>query len=297
MKRPIAFLDVFAERPLAGNGLAVVAEADGVADEVMLAFALETRLSETTFVQAPVDKSAGYRNRIWTPGEELPFAGHPSLGTAVAIARWNRLHRADYVQETAGGLHPIEVSRQAGPDRTGGERWRASMLQAPTEFGAELDVAATMAAVGLDPADAHPDLPPQIASAGVAHAIVPLAGPDPLGRVAPDYEAIDALLAPHGAVVAYLASCDTTSGRVRARGFARIAAIGEDPATGSAAGPLCAYLAERAGCDEIVIRQGEEMGRPGVIEAQIVDGRARVSGDVIPLIEGTVELPADAGDG
>lgn len=294
MKRPIAFLDVFAERPLAGNGLAVVGEADGLADEVMLAFALETRLSETTFVQTATERDASYRNRIWTPGEELPFAGHPSLGTAVAIARWHRQHRADYVQETAIGLQPVQVTREAGPDRAGGERWRASMLQAPTELGAELDVAATMAAVGLEPADSHPDLPPRIASTGIPHAIVPLAGDDPLGRADPDYAAIDALLAPHGAVVAYLAACDLDAGRARARGFARIAAIGEDPATGSAAGPLCAYLEESAGCERIVVRQGEEVGRPSVIEAQIEDGRARVSGAVIPLIEGTVELPSEA---
>src|SRR3990170_2358886 len=99
MGRPVPFLDVFAERPLAGNGLAVVADADEVSDEVMFAFARETRLSETTFVQSPTVGGADYRNRIWTPGEEMPFAGHPSLGTAVAVARWSELDEASYVQQ------------------------------------------------------------------------------------------------------------------------------------------------------------------------------------------------------
>ena len=96
---PIAFLDVFAERPLAGNGLAVVDDADDVGDELMLTFARETRLSETTYLQSATDDGADYRNRIWTPGEELPFAGHPSRGPrsrcALARARGGGVHAAD----------------------------------------------------------------------------------------------------------------------------------------------------------------------------------------------------------
>ena len=87
MNHRLAWLDVFAERPLAGNGLAVVDDADGIADETMLAFAKEMGLSETTFVQSPGADGADYRNRILTVAAEIPFAGHPSLGTAVAVAR------------------------------------------------------------------------------------------------------------------------------------------------------------------------------------------------------------------
>src|SRR6188508_1088684 len=87
MAHRISWLDVFAERPLAGNQLAVVDAADGVSDEAMLAFAQETGLSETTFVQSPRAEEVDYRNRIFTVESELPFAGHPSLGTAVAVAR------------------------------------------------------------------------------------------------------------------------------------------------------------------------------------------------------------------
>jgi trans-2,3-dihydro-3-hydroxyanthranilate isomerase len=291
VKRQICFLDVFAERPLTGNGLAVVSDADGLDDEVMLAFAHETRLSETAFVQSPQADGADYRNRIWTPGEELRFAGHPSLGTAVAIARWRGQQQGDFVQETGAGLQPIRVRRDAGPDRAGGERWWATMLQAQTEFGDELDAEATMGAAGLSPADAHPELPPQIVSTGIPHAIVPLAAREALARAEPEYAAVDALLAPHGAVVLYLAWCEPEAGRARARGFARIVTIGEDPATGSAAGPLSAYLAVRGREDEVTISQGEEMGRPSTLEARMEDGRARVSGSVVPLVDGTVRLP------
>ena len=290
MKRPVAFLDVFAERPLAGNGLAVVDDADDVSDEVMLAFARETRLSETTYLQSARDDGADYRNRIWTPGEELPFAGHPSLGTAVAVARWRGLEEAAFTQQTGAGLQGIDVRRD-GETPDGAECWRATMLQAPTEFGSELDREATMRAVGLEPADAHPELPPQIVSTGLAHAIAPLADAASLARVLPDYPAIDELLAPHGAAVLYLAWVDPGTGQGRARGFSRIVALGEDPATGSAVGPLCAYLAERTGQTEITVGQGEEMGRPSVLNAEMEGDQVRVSGAAIPLIEGTVDLP------
>jgi trans-2,3-dihydro-3-hydroxyanthranilate isomerase len=287
-ERRISFLDVFAEHPLAGNGLAVVDDADGVGDETMLAFALETRLSETTYLQAPSDDGADYRNRIWTPGEELPFAGHPSLGTAVAVARWRDLDDAKFVQQTAAGLQPLEVRREAEGD---GERWAATMLQAETVFGAELDAAEALRAAGLEPGDAAEGLPPQVVSTGVAHVIAPIGDASALGRCEPDYPAIDALLTPHEAVVLYLAHVDPDTGSATARGFSRVVELGEDPATGSAAGPLAAYAHERSGVARLTVRQGEEMGRPSRIEAEVEEGRARVSGAVWPLIDGTVRLP------
>ena len=288
--RQVSFLDVFTDRPLAGNGVAVVADADALSDEVMLGFARETRLSETTFVQSASEAGAHYRNRIWTPGEELPFAGHPSLGTAVGIARWRGQTQASLVQQTGAGLQPLEVSREdAQPGAA--ERWRASMLQAETRFGVELEVDETMGSAGLSGADAHPELPPQIVSTGVAHAIAPLAEAGSLARVSPDYEAIDALLRPHEAVVLYLAWSDPESGRGRARSFSRIRELGEDPATGSAVGPLCAYLHRRAGASAITVEQGEEMGRPSKLEAEMEGELVRVSGSVVPLIDGSVVLP------
>ena len=290
MAHRVAFLDVFAERPLAGNGLAVVDAADRVPAEVMLAFAGETRLAETTFVQTAGEEDADYRNRIFTVAAEIPFAGHPSLGTAVAVARWRGLGEANLVQETEAGLQPIEVRSNLG--------WHASMLQNEAEFGAEPDPAATMRAVGLRPDDAHPELPPQIVTTGLPTVIVPVSDPSALARPEPDFAAIDELLAPIKTSTAptrrrpstWSGASPTGSGRGRA--CSRAAFWGARiPATGSAAGPLCAYLAERAGCERLTIAQGEEMGRPSVLEAEMEQGRPRVGGKVVPLIEGTVELP------
>ena len=289
MARRVAFLDVFAERPLAGNGLAVVDDADGVSDEVMLRFARETRLSETTFVQSAGEKGADYRNRIFTVVSEIPFAGHPTLGTAVAVARWRGLERAEFVQETQAGLQPIEV-------RSEGDGWRASMVQNEAEFAEELDPEAAMAVVGLRLADAHPELPPQLVSTGLPTVIAPVSAAGAVAGAEPDFGAIDELLADATLRAKetpnfYLVWCDPDRERARARMFSSGVPGGEDPATGSAAGPLCAYLAERTGSKRLVISQGEEMGRPSVLETEIEKGRPRVGGGVIPLIEGTVALP------
>ena len=284
MTHRISWLDVFAERPLAGNGLAVVDSADDVSEQAMLALAKETRLSETTFVQSARAEGADYRNRIWDPHEELPFAGHPSLGTAVAVARWRGLDRANFVQETVAGLQPIDVEEQ-------NVGWSASMLQNEAEFGPELEGDAVMAAVGLRPEDAHPELPPQVVSTGMPHVMAPVAEHEVLTRALPDYSTIYELSEPHGSMVIYLVWCEPDRGEARARSFTRTAEMGEDPATGSAAGPLGAYLSERTGCERVVIRQGEEMGRPSVLEVEMEDGRPRVAGGVIPVFDGEVSLP------
>ena len=284
----IAWLDVFAERPLAGNGLAVVDDADGVADEAMLALARELRLAETTFVQSADAGGAHYRNRIFTVQQEIPFAGHPSLGTAVAVARWRGLEEASFVQETQAGLQPINVRRD-------GDRWRAEMVQNEAEFGTPLDSEEAMHAVGLSSAEAHQDLPPQVVSTGLPTAIVPVSDAGSLARAAPNFESIDALLRdaePRAGETPtfYLVWVDEEAESARARMFSRAVIGGEDPATGSAAGPLGAYLSAQAGRERIVISQGEEMGRPSVLEVEMVEGRPRVGGGVIPVIDGEVSL-------
>src|SRR5215212_4068496 len=107
MAHALTWLDVFTDRPLTGNGLAVVHDADGVSDDTMLAFARETHLSETTFVQTATEAGADYRNRMMQG--ELPCAGHSSLGTAVAVARASGERSASYTQQTGAGLQPVEV--------------------------------------------------------------------------------------------------------------------------------------------------------------------------------------------
>jgi trans-2,3-dihydro-3-hydroxyanthranilate isomerase len=285
----ITWLDVFAERPLAGNGLAVLDEADPVGDEEMLAVAKEMGLSETTFVQTASEEGADYRNRIFTVERELPFAGHPSLGTAVAVARWRGLDGASFTQQTGAGLQAIEVRQE-------GSGWRAEMVQNEAELGSEFDPEAAMKSVALAPDDADPELRPQVVSTGLPTAIVPVASAAALARARPDFDAMDELLAdakPRAGETPsfYLVWHERGSGEARARMFSRVVPGGEDPATGSAAGPLGAYLHRHAGCERVVIRQGEEMGRPSVLVVEMVDGRTRVGGDVMPLIDGEISLP------
>ena len=284
MRRRLTWLDVFTDVPLAGNQLAVVHDADGLDDATMQAFARETRLSETTFVQTASASGADYRNRIWAAPGEMPFAGHPSLGTAVAVARERGQDKARYVQQTAPGLQPIEVE-------VDGERARASMLQEPPQFGARPSPADVLAAAGLPIAAADPELEPQVVSTGLAHLVVPLKDVAALRSAVPDRAAMRALLEPFGAVVLYLATVDMGERVARARGFfLDPAGITEDPATGSAAGPLLAYLHERDGTGELTVHQGVEMGRPSRIECAWAGDRPRVSGDVVVVADGDVLL-------
>ena len=246
-------------------------------------FARETRLSETSFVQSPDREGADYRNRIWTMKSEIPFAGHPSLGVAAAVARLRGETRVTYVQQTESGLQPVEVEFD-------GLVARVSMLQEPAVFGPELDTAEILAFVGLAPGDADPELPVQVVSTGVPQVIVPLGDPAALARAQPDYEAIGPLLAEHRAITYYLAAVDPASNSARTRSFMATAEMGEDPATGSAVGPLGAYVAARTGTQSLEVAQGVEIGRPSFLRVALEGDRVRVGGDAIVVIEGTVHL-------
>ena len=290
MARRLTWLDVFTSRPLAGNGLAVVHDADEVDDTTMLGFARETKLSETTFVQTATEEGADYRNRIWMTTRELPFAGHPSLGTAVAVARARGDREAHYVQQTAAGHQPVEV------ELGDGGLARASMLQEPARFGAEPEPGLVLAALGLLDADGHGELPPQFVSCGIQHLLIPVRDESVLARVRPDADALAAVLAEGEAICAYVAWPEPDGVAVQARGFflegAPLVAgslVAEDPATGSAAGPLCAYLHARTGVTRIDITQGVAMGRPSRIACEAGE-RVSVAGDVVVLIEGEVSL-------
>jgi trans-2,3-dihydro-3-hydroxyanthranilate isomerase len=276
----VTWLDVFTDRPLAGNGLCVVHDADDLDDATMLAVARETRLSETTFVQTPTRDGADYRNRIFATQGELPFAGHPSLGTAVAVARARGAAEASYVQETHAGLQPVEVVLD-------GARARASMLQGPVSAGSEPAPERVLAAVGLAPEDGHASWAPQVVSTGVAHLMAPVRDRAALDRAAGDPALLPALLGDLGAVVVYVVDVDASSATADARAFF-LGDVGllEDPATGSAAGPLMAYLAQRTGLEELTISQGARIGRPSTLHARLDGDGVQVAGDVVVLAEG-----------
>jgi trans-2,3-dihydro-3-hydroxyanthranilate isomerase len=248
----------------------------------MLAFARETKLMETTFVQSASVAGADYRNRIWTVAEEVPFAGHPSLGTAVAVALQCGHSEVVYHQQTLAGIQEVTVRRD-------GDRARASVLQERAETGPELDPAAVMAAAGLRAEDAHPELPPQRVSTGLPALIAPVRDTGAVARAVPDVPAIAAL--GQGVVNFYLCYIDPETRTARARSFPSLEVESEDPATGSAAGPLMLYVHDRLGLDTLDVVQGVEMGRPSRLIANVEDGRVRVAGDVVVLVTGTLRLP------
>jgi trans-2,3-dihydro-3-hydroxyanthranilate isomerase len=249
----------------------------------MGAFARETRLAETTFVQSASADGADYRNRIWTVGGEVPFAGHPSLGTAVAVADARGEAAASFVQETGAGRQPVDVRR------AGEGAWSASMLQEPATFGPELEPPHVMAAAGLSTADAHRTLAPQVVSTGLPTLVVPVTAAGAIPAAAPDPALVEVLLDRHEASSFYLFWHDGDGG-ARARMFTPLVEGGEDPATGSAVGPLCAYLHRGGIASRVEVTQGVEMGRPSRLVAELDGDRVRVSGDVVVVIRGEVYL-------
>jgi trans-2,3-dihydro-3-hydroxyanthranilate isomerase len=246
----------------------------------MLAFARETKLSETTFVQSG-DADCDYVNRIWMMRGELPMAGHPSLGTAVAIAHRRGDTSAEYVQRTGAGLQPVTVELD-------GRVARSSMLQEPAVFRGPVDPATALGAVGLDSSDLHPDLPVESVSTGLPQTLLPLANAGALSRAQPDPARLEALLEQTGSTVLYAFVADGATADARSFYSSPGGIAEEDPATGSAAGPLMAYLQRHAGLDEVVVTQGVLMGRPSRLDCSVEGERVRVGGEVVVLSTGTI---------
>lgn len=285
---PFFWLDVFAEAPLEGNGLAVVLKADGVSDATQLAFARETAQSETTFAQSPtaeaLEGGADYRNRIWTMTAEVPFAGHPSLGTAVAVAIDRGVEETTFTQETGVGLQEVDVNRD-------GDHWLASVHQEAAEFGEPIGRERSARLLNLDQSQLHPDYSAQIVSTGFPTLLLPLRDEEALAAATPDRAEFESFDFGDLAVNVYPFAFDVPARTARSRCFALDLGGFEDPATGSAAGPLVAYLQDILDIDRITIRQGIEMGSPSLLEARMDSGRPRVTGQVHVLMSGQVNLP------
>ncbi len=292
MARSFAFatVDVFTDRRFGGNPLAVLPEADGISDAEMQALAAEFNLSETTFVLPPLDPANSARVRIFTPKTELPFAGHPNVGTGWVLAGRGLDREGVLLFEEAAGLVRVEVERA-------GQAVSSVWIAAPQPLHVEEGPAPTLAApcAGLDTADIVGPL--LIASTGVAFTFVPVS-PDALARASPDLAAFRTLVGGDPRLATsnslYLYARDGHS--VRARLFAPLAGILEDPATGSAGASLAALLLHLDGGDaiEITISQGVEMGRPSLLHAgarrEAGGIRASVGGGCVPVMEGRVSL-------
>lgn len=261
MDVPFRLLDVFTDRPFAGNQLCVVPQTPpGLGADQMQTLAREIGFSETTFVTAR--RPNGYDVRIFTPPEEIPFAGHPTIGTAFALVA-ERLVSSPLVQHCAAGEIPVEVDLARGT---------ATMRQLPPEFGPEFqDRQAVAAGAGLTVSDLVEELPVVAVSTGIAHLMVPVRTEAALRRAVRSDAACQAACVAAGAESLYLFTV-RGPGDVMARMFDRWPSIGEDPATGSAAGPLGAYLAvhELAGLPgQAVVAQGEMVGRPSLLYVEV----------------------------
>ena len=265
MRVGFTLVDVFSDVPFAGNQLCVVAAPpDDLDSATMQVLAREIGFSETTYVTAV--REGGYDVRIFTPVSELPFAGHPTLGTAFALARLGVV-AASVVQTSTAGDVPVEVDLGAGT---------ATMRQLPAVFGEPFDDrVAVAAAAGVEPDDLGPG-PIVPVSTGIVHLMVPVAGEDALrGASREDRRCVD-VCARAGVESLYLFAV-RGRGDVTARMFDRSAEIGEDPATGSAAGPLGAYLAEHDGAGmpgHMTIAQGAAVGRPSSMEVDVAHDEA-----------------------
>ena len=286
MRVPFRLVDVFAETPFGGNQLCVVPEVPEDLDPAtMQALALEIGFSETTFVTAV--RPDGYDVRIFTPEEELPFAGHPTVGTAFVLAR-EGMTGTDVVQHCGAGDVPVRIDLESGS---------ATMQQLPPVVGREVeDRSAVAAAAGLEASDIVDGLPVVPISTGIRHTMVPIRDDEALRRAVRDDRRCAQVCDQIGAESLYLFTI-RAGGDVRARMFDKGATIGEDPATGSAGGPLGVYLAMHglAGMPgKAVIAQGEQVRRPSFLHVEVApDGDAwsiEVGGGVRPMGDGAFEL-------
>lgn len=282
MNLPYAVVDVFARGPFTGNPLAVVPDGCGTLDtEAMQRIAREMNLSETTFVEEV--SPDGYRMRIFTPFEEMPFAGHPTLGTAWLLRRRGMIPTDRPIQRTAGGETPVSIAvdtvwfERSG--RVGDDR--GDLDEIVEAIGADAaEIGFDAAAIGME----RILLAPASSDAGVEQLMVPLASPADVEGLRPS-EAIASLA--HDGVYCF---APLGPGRVKARFFAPGLGVFEDPATGSAAAALGLYLAARAGDIAFEIEQGIEIGRPSRILCDAARGRVRIGGACELVAEGVLHV-------
>jgi len=295
--------DVFTDEPFGGNPVAVFPDADGLTDVELQQIAREMNLSETVFVFPPTDQAAVVKMRIFTPTQEIPFAGHPVIGTFFVLGTLDRLALREPVtrvlQECNLGLFPVDIHSHDGVIE------RVVMAQPNPEF---LDVIedpealfAIARALGITKAAiTESRFPVQVVSTGLPVIIVPIRTLTAVRSIVPDVAAIAELSQQYGANGMMVFSTMTVeqSSTVHTRMFAPLIGIVEDPATGSASGALGAYLVQHGVVDirpetEITAEQGYEIDRPSRILIQVnsdddaIQG-VMVGGEAVMVVEGTL---------
>lgn len=303
MRRRYFILDVFTRRPLSGNPLAVVMDCDGLDAALMQKIAAEFNLSETVFVLAAQERTSTARLRIFTPRAEVPFAGHPTIGTAMLLASLETPYLS------ASGESCIILEEEActvtclvrhAPDEVAHASFTLPHL--PVETGPAPDPDRIAAALTLAEEDiGFASHRPSIFSAGLPFAFVPVAGLATLARAQPDPVVFDKVFSGLEAAATYLYTGDTLNPAhaFHARMFAPGLGIAEDPATGSAAaamaGVVMAFERPEDGRRTFVIEQGYEMGRPSLmtldldIEAGMLKA-AGIGGHAVIIAEGMLDL-------
>jgi trans-2,3-dihydro-3-hydroxyanthranilate isomerase len=293
MRRNFVTLDVFTDRRFAGNPLAVVLDPDGLDTAAMQATAREFNHPETVFVFPPAERAHRARVRIFTPARELPFAGHPTVGTAVLLGlRDGAAAGSEIVLEE--GIGAVRCVLEGGAGDAG--RVRFALPQLPAEAGAVPDNATIAAALGIAPAEIGFDgFQPSRWSAGNPFTFVPLAGLAAMARCNPESPDFGAAFGTGGA---YLFCRETVEPghAFHARMFAPAMGVREDPATGSAAAAFVGVLGPHVGegAHTLAIEQGYEMGRPSLIQLAMTmqAGKlvsASIAGDAVIVTEGTIE--------
>jgi trans-2,3-dihydro-3-hydroxyanthranilate isomerase len=300
--------DVFTELPFMGNQLAVIPDAGGLTDGEMQAIAREMNYSETTFVSPATDIKAIRKVRIFTPETELPFAGHPTIGTTFALVNEKVVRSGDVLPiylELGIGTIPIDLFFE-------GEQLSFVWMHQPVpEFAVwQGSREKLLESVGLGPQDLAPDLPIERGSAGVPFVYVPLRTTEALQRAQPGNAAMlrAALGEDNAHAGLYLFSCEFNQAAagtpiVRTRMFGPALGVAEDAGTGSAAGPFAVYLLRhgitrpsRDGDVSIQIEQGVEMGRPCHLRSSLTCEEeavrdVRVGGEAVLVAEGTIFVP------
>ena len=293
MKLDYVLLDVFTTERLEGNPLAVITKADGLLDDQMQRIAAEFNLSETVFVTKPRSERHTAALRIFTPTVELPFAGHPTIGTAVVLGLESKV-TAIRLEEQVG---VITCVIEKIDKRTGSARFALPHL--PMVVGQPPDTLRIALALGLEPEDiGYGRHKPSVYSAGVTYYLVPVKNAAVLAKVKPNRRGwAEIFPLEHNAVYVYTETPEERGVNFAARMFSPGMGVGEDPATGSAAAALIGEIAQDApdGQYEYKLRQGREMGRPSLITLQIrKDGdnltHGGIGGSAVVVGQGMLDL-------
>ncbi len=298
MRPRFLILDVFTEQRFGGNPLAVLPDARGLDVAAMQRITREFNFSESTFVLPP-ESGGDHRVRIFTPASEVPFAGHPNLGTAAALALLGELGALDEPVtvrfEQGAGVVPVTVSR-----RGDGLIDAELIAPAPLSVGEPIDPGLVAAAIGLSTTEIALDRHlPRTASVGLTFLVAELVSASALASAKVRPDAMAALVAASGVPYLHLHTAGAGAIDRRTRMFAPLDGVPEDPATGSANAALAALLAAtdpRADLDlTLTITQGIEMGRPSRLLARVrkragVVAEARIGGSSVPVAEGVLRL-------